>query len=204
MGLLLDMFWWGFAVFCKPFGLKHIGQVSVNFSVNVDGNGSRAVDLDHVPVQKNTVSMKHPFINLWIGCFCEGISVKAKPREVDVSWAAWRLLSLAVGAQTCSSCVCPTLPCHTDPQSGWGQCCGRGQDQSHDDPVLPLLWAPQVSVGEIKSGPGRTWKNHMFISCFNKGHTLLPSSSFTLKNLQWPEDTLGSCSIITSQPCSQA
>lgn len=105
LGLLLDMFWWGFAVFCKPFGLKNIGQVSVNCSVNVDGNGSRVVDLDHVPVQKNTVSMKHPFINLWIGCFCEGISVKAKPREVDVSRAAWRLLSLAVGAQTFFMCV---------------------------------------------------------------------------------------------------
>lgn len=49
-------------MFCKPFGLKHIGHVSVNFSVNVDGNGSRAVDLDRVPVQKNTLSMKHPFI----------------------------------------------------------------------------------------------------------------------------------------------
>lgn len=30
--------------------------MSVNFSVNADGNDSRAPDLDHVPVQKNTVS----------------------------------------------------------------------------------------------------------------------------------------------------
>lgn len=32
--------------------------------------------------------------------------MKAKPQEVDLSWAAWRLLSLAVEAQMCSSCVC--------------------------------------------------------------------------------------------------
>lgn len=46
LGLFLDMFWWGLVVFCKPFGFKHIGEVSVDLSVNVDGNDSREVDMD--------------------------------------------------------------------------------------------------------------------------------------------------------------
>jgi len=43
---------WVLGLFCKPFGFKQISQVSVKFSVNVNGNDCVAVDLDCVTVEK--------------------------------------------------------------------------------------------------------------------------------------------------------
>ena len=39
-------------MFCKRFGFKQIGHVSVKFSVNVNGNGFIGVGLDDVTVEK--------------------------------------------------------------------------------------------------------------------------------------------------------
>ena len=63
----------GFGCVCKLFGFKEISQVSVKFSVNVNGNDFIGVDLDYVTVEKKMVSTKHPFNRMLtlIGCFCE-------------------------------------------------------------------------------------------------------------------------------------